>query len=72
MPQRFDHDCSRKKMSICDSIFQIGKQVGGKRHLAEMKVYSSSNGGYLKISERSPLLRLHLCPQVSAEPSQEP
>ncbi|MFM5727893.1 hypothetical protein ACET8R_15120 [Aeromonas veronii] len=42
-------------MPSYDSTFKIGKQVGDRRHLAVVKVYSSPYGGYLKISEMSPI-----------------
>ncbi len=42
-------------MPIYESLFKIGKQVGDKRYLAVVNVYSSPYGGYLKISEMSHL-----------------
>jgi len=42
-------------MPIYESLFKIGKEIGENRHLTEVRVYSSSYGCYLKISEMSRL-----------------
>jgi hypothetical protein len=42
-------------MTIYESLFKLGKQVGDNRYLTAVNVYSSPYGGYLKISEISHL-----------------
>lgn len=40
-------------MPSYESLFKVGKEVGDHRLLAEVSVYSSPYGGYLKVCEMS-------------------
>lgn len=42
-------------MPIYECSFKIGKEIGDLRLLVDLYAYSSPYGGYLKISEISPL-----------------